>query len=177
MTPHDPARVVGRAGLALLFALAACGGGDDGKAADAISESLTAENDELFQVTEEQADCVGEGFVDEIGTDKLTEYGILTEDLEASDETLGTKMEQADAEAAAGVIVECTDAEKLFSDAMSQGQEIPAEAQACIDEALTDDVLEDFFTATFAQDGELATEAMAPLQGAVVVRAGHVSRT
>ncbi len=154
----------GATGLALLLALGACGSGDDGKAADAISESLTAENDEVLKVTDEQADCVGEGFVDEIGTDKLTEYGILTEDLEASDEALDTKMEQADAEAAAGVLVDCTDAAELFSDAMFQGEDIPAEAQACIDEALTDDVVEDFFTATFAQDEALATEAMTPLQ-------------
>ncbi len=156
--------ILGTSGLVLLLALGACGSGDDGKAADAISESLTAENDELLQVTDEQADCVGEGFVDEIGTDKLTEYGILTEDLEASDEALNTKMEQADAEAAAAVLVDCTDAQKLFIEAITQGQDLPAEAQACIEEALTDEVVTDFFSATFAQDTELAGEAMAPLQ-------------
>ena len=152
------------AATALVLALGACGSGDDGKAADAISESLTAENDEVFKVTDEQADCVGEGFVDDIGIDKLTEYGILTEDLEATDEALDITMEQADAEAAAAVLVGCTDAAKLFSDAMFQGEDIPAEAQACIDEALTDDVIEDFFTATFAKDEAQAAEAMTPLQ-------------
>ena len=144
--------ILGTSGLVLLLALGACGSGDDGKAADAISESLTAENDELFKVTDEQADCVGEGFVDDIGTDKLTEYGILTEDLEASDEALNTKMEQADAEAAAAVLVDCTDAQKLFSTRCSRAEDMPAEAQACIEEALTDDVVTDFFSATFAQD-------------------------
>jgi hypothetical protein len=151
-------------GLVLLLALGACGGDDDGQAADAISESLTSQNDDVLTVTGEQADCVGEGFVEDIGTDKLTDYGILTEDLEASDETLSTKMEQADAEAAATVLVDCTDAHELFLDAISQGQDLPAEAQACIEEALSDEVVTDFFTATFAQDTELAGEAMRPLQ-------------
>jgi len=153
-------------GVVLVLALGACGtgGDDDGKAADAISSSLTADSDQALQVTDEQADCVGEGFVDDIGTDKLTDYGILTEDLEASDKALDTKMDKADAEAAAAVLVGCTDAQKLFSDAISQGQEIPAEAQACLDEALTDEVVTDFFAATFAQDTALAAEAMTPLQ-------------
>jgi hypothetical protein len=151
-------------GLVLLLALGACGSGDDDKAADAISKSLTAENDETFEVTEEQADCVGDGFVDDIGTEQLTEYGILTDELEASDKALGTKMEKADAEAAAAVLVDCTDARKLFSDAMLAGQDVPEEAAACIDEALTDNIVEDFFTATFTQDTDLATEALAPLQ-------------
>ena len=152
-------------GLVLLLALAACGTGDDSKAADAISQSLTAENDELFTVTDEQADCVGEGFVEDIGTDQLTEYGILTEDLDATDEALDIKMDKTDAAAAAEVLVGCTDAAKLFSDAMFQGEDIPEEARACIDQALTEEVVEDFFTATFAKDQELAAEAMGPLQG------------
>src|SRR5215211_4261917 len=129
-------------GAVLVLALGACGtgGDDDGNAADAISSSLTADSDQALQVTDEQADCVGEGFVDDIGTDKLTDYGILTEDLEASDKALDTKMDKADAEAAAAVLV------------------------GCPDEALTDEVVTDFFAATFAQDTALAAEAMTPLQ-------------
>ena len=159
-------------GLALLCSLTACGASDDDKAAEALSKSLIQENDEVFKVSQEDADCVGQGFVDEIGTDKLKEYGILTEDLEASDETLSTKMSKEDAEAAAAVFVDCTDAVELFSAAMFAGEDISDETQACIDAELTEDVIEQFFVATFAQDESLVGDAMAPLQECVTGAGG-----
>jgi hypothetical protein len=151
------------AAIALLLALTACGGSDDDRAADAVAKSLMEESGETFEVTQEQADCVGDGFVERIGVDQLQEYGVITDDLEASD-SVNVKMSQEDAEAAAAVLVECTDASQLFRDAVFSGEEVPEEAQACLDDALTDDLIEAFFAATFTQDQAAATEAMAPLQ-------------
>ena len=150
-------------GLVGVLVLGACGGGSDADAADAIAEGLMAENDETFELQQEQADCVGEGFVDEIGVDKLQEYGIITDELEASDTSLDVKLERADAESAAAVLVDCTDAEQLFQDAMQVGEELPAEVQTCLEDALTEDMLEAFFTATFTQDEEAMTAAMEPV--------------
>ena len=149
--------------VACLLALSACGGASDSDASDAISEALMSENDDTFALEQEQADCVGDGFVDKIGVEKLKEYGLLTEDLEPTDKSLDVKLEQEDAESAAEVLVGCTDAEKLFQDAMDVGEELPAEVQTCLDEALTEDVLEEFFTATFLQDQNAMSEAMTPV--------------
>ena len=151
------------AALALLLALTACGASDDEKAADAVAQSLMQDRDEAFRVSREQADCVGAGFVDRIGVEKLQEYGVITDDLSASD-TVNVKMPKADAEAAAAVLVDCTDAAQLFRDEVFSGQDVPDEAQECLDGALTDDVVEAFFAATFSQDQAAAAEAMAPLQ-------------
>ena len=146
------------------MALSACGAAEEDKAAEAVSAGLTKEQDDTFQVTQEEADCVGEGFVDELGVDKLKEYGLLTEDLEASDKAIEATLPKEDAEGAAKVLVDCTDATQLLKDAMMGGEEMAPEMESCLDDALTDEALEAFFAATFAEDQEAAAEAMAPLQ-------------
>ena len=140
----------------LALALTACGG-DDEAASKAIADSIMDSNDETFEVTQEQADCVGEGFVEEIGTDQLIEYGIITEDLE-TDSTIDTvEMSKSDAESAADVMQDCADIKEIFAGAMG---ELPAEAQDCIDEKLTDDVLNKFLVAVFSNDQESGTQEL-----------------
>ena len=151
----------------LVLTLGACGGGDDGKASKAIADSIMESNSDTFEVTQEQADCVGEGFVDEVGTDKLVEYGIITEDLKQADGIEQVEMSDDDAESAADVMQECADIKKIFTSAMP---DLPEEAQACIDEKLTDDVLHEFLVAVFKNDQDggtqnlmtALTECMAP---------------
>lgn len=152
------------AGFALLMALSGCGASEEDQAAKAVSAGLMKEQDETFKVTQEEADCVGEGFVDELGVDKLKEYGLLTEDLEASDKAIEATLPKDDAEGAATVLVDCTDAAKLFMNAMTGGEDLDPEMESCLDDALTDDALEAFFAATFAEDQDATAEAMAPLQ-------------
>jgi hypothetical protein len=151
----------------LALALTACGGGDDAAASKAIADSIMNSNDETFEVTQEQADCVGDGFVEEIGADELVEYGIITEDLKADSTIDGVEMSKADAQSAADVMQDCADIKEIFSTAMG---ELPAEAQTCIDEKLTDEVLNEFLVAVFSNDQESGqqglmtalTECMAP---------------
>ena len=163
-------------GLALVLGLGACGSGgggddsanaDDTKAADSISKSLTAENDEVFKVTDEQADCVGEGFVEDIGTDQLTEYGILTEDLEATDEALDIKMEQADAETSAGAMVECTGTKLFVNAILEQAGDVPPETAACVKGVVDEQLLREVFTKAFqgADDDEVGRPMVAAVEG------------
>ena len=151
------------AGFVLLVALTGCGASDEDQASEAVSEGLLKEQDGAFQFTQEQADCVGEGFVEEIGVDQLKEYGIITDDLEASDEPIETKLSGDDADGAGKVFVDCVDSAQLFK-AILGDQELSAEVESCIDDALTDEVLTKFFAATFSEDQAAAGEAMAPLQ-------------
>ena len=143
---------------ALALSLTACGGGDDEQASKALSDSIMESNDQTFEVTREQADCLGDGMVEEIGTDQLVEYGIITEELEAADGIEGVEMSQGDAESAADVMSGCADIKELFTGAM--GDNIPAEAQACIDENLTDEVLNKFLVAVFQNDMEGGQQEM-----------------
>ncbi len=142
----------------LALALAACGGSDDEAAASkAIADSIMDSSDSTFKVTQDQADCVGEGMVEDIGTDQLVEYGIITEDIEASDGLESVKMSEDDAQSAADVMQDCADIKEIFTGAMG---ELPEEAQTCIDEKLTDDVLNEFLVSVFMDDQETGTEGL-----------------
>ena len=150
-------------GVAALLALSLTSCGQDEEAAsDAISASIMESNDETFEVSQEEADCVGDGMVEEIGVDKLTEYGIITEDLEANDGIEDVEMSEGDASSAADVMAGCADIKELFTSAMG---ELPQEAQQCVEENLSDEVLHNFLTAVFMNDQEKGNqELMGALQ-------------
>jgi hypothetical protein len=136
--------------VVLALSFAACGN-DEAAASEAISKSIMDSNDESFKVTKDEADCVGDGLVDQIGVDKLTEYGIITEDLESSGGINNVEMSQGDAESAADVMADCADIKQIFTSAMG---ELPEEAKACVDENLNDDVIHEFLVAIFMNDQE-----------------------
>jgi hypothetical protein len=150
-------------GVAALLALSLTSCGQDEEAAsEAISNSIMESNDETFEVTREEADCVGDGMVEQIGVDKLTEYGIITEDLEANDGIDNVEMSEGDASSAADVMAGCADIKELFTSAMG---ELPQEAQQCVEENLSDEVLHDFLTAIFMNDQDQGQqELMGALQ-------------
>lgn len=150
--------------LALTLTLTGCGASDDDKAADAVAQSLMEEKTSSFEVTQEEADCVGKGFVDKVGTDRLTEYGILTKDLKAAPDS-DVKMSQQDADAAAGVMVDCTDAAKLVKDTMLSGGGTDPAVEKCLDDVVTEDNVEGFIASIFAGDQEAARQdLLTPMQ-------------
>ena len=136
--------------VVLALSLTACGQ-DEEAASTAISDSIMESNDQTFEVTQEEADCVGDGMVEEIGVDKLTEYGIITEDLKADGGIDSVEMSEGDAGSAADVMSDCADIKELFTSATS---ELPEEAQQCVEENLSDEVLHDFLVAVFMNDQE-----------------------
>ena len=148
-------RTIGAATV-LALSLAACGN-DDAAASEAISKSIMESNDESFKVTQDEADCVGDGMVEEIGVEKLTEYGIITEDLESSGGINNVEMSEGDAESAADVMSECADIKQIFTNAMG---ELPEEAKACVDENLDDEVIHEFLVAIFMNDQEAGQQGV-----------------
>jgi hypothetical protein len=139
----------------LALALTACGGSDDEAASAAISKSIMDSSDETFKVNQEQADCVGDGMVEDIGTDQLVEYGLITEDNEANEGIDSVKMSEEDAQSAANVMQDCADIREIFTGAMG---EVPDEIATCIDENLTNEVLNEFLVAVFMDDQEGGTQ-------------------
>jgi hypothetical protein len=153
------------ASLFLMMPLVACGGGGDEAAAQAVADSFSNQDEPEFEVTQKQADCVGDGFVDELGVDRLKEYGIVTESLGEADNPVGDqKLPQDDAEKAAGVMTECLDGAEMFKQTFSTGEELSPEAAECFDKVLTDELLEEYYTAAFAEGEESAVEALTPLE-------------
>ncbi len=152
----------------LLLSLAACGGsGDDEAASAAIADSIMEEQqagtDSIFAMERAEADCIGDGFVAEVGVDQLQEYGFLTEDMTAEPMT-DVKMDPADAEAATGVLFDCTDVTALMSEAISTGGQVDEETQACLEEVITEDKLKTMFTLMFSgKQDEANQEVIAPM--------------
>lgn len=151
----------------LLLSLTACGGGDDEAAAQAISDSIMEEQkgaqQSVFTMERGEADCIGEGFVDEIGVDKLKEYEFLDEELNAKPMT-NVVMEPEDAESATDVLFDCADVEGLMNEALAAGGQMDEKTRACLDEVLTEDKLKSMFTLMFSGEQEKANqEVIEPL--------------
>lgn len=159
------ARVTALAGV--LLSLTACGGGDDDAAAKAISDSIMKEQegaqDSVFAMKRDEADCIGDGFVDDIGVDKLKEYKFLDDELQAKPMT-NIVMKPDDAKAATDVLFECADVEGLMNDALGAGGQMDERTKACLDKVLTEDRLKSMFTLMFSGEQEKANqEVIQPL--------------
>lgn len=154
------------AALALL--LTSCGQ-DEEAASKAISDSIMESNDETFEVTRDEADCIGDGMVEDIGVDKLTDYGIITEDLKADGGIESVEMSEGDAGSAADVMAECADIKELFTSAMG---DLPEEAQTCVDEKLSDEVLHDFLVSIFMNEQEQGQQELVGALGECINAGG-----
>lgn len=161
------ARVLVPAAVLALTTLTGCGGDDEADPSSLSDDEQTAADNLASQivrsgsmaggasgdgVTDEQASCVGEGAVTEVGLEELQSYGILTEDLLVDRSIQGVEMEKDDADALAGVFVDCIDAEALFEerflDQLPPGG--PEQNQrACVEEAVGDDAVQEVLSASF----------------------------
>jgi hypothetical protein len=134
--------------------LGACGGQDDEKAstaiADSISEAQTSGGPAQLDLTGKEADCIGDGWVDEIGTDSLQKYGVLTEDLRA--EKLLTEVDTlspADATSATSVLFDCADVPAIMKRLVAGSRQVPKRMQTCVDSALTEKNLRPYLEKSF----------------------------
>jgi hypothetical protein len=136
---------------AVLLTLTACGGGDD-EAKENIKESLL-ENGQDFagtELTEEEATCLSDGMVDEIGTDQLQEIGLLDEDNNVVEDAQPDDLAKEDADALADTIVECVDVQELMAEQMGPMMEqMDEEQQECITDAFDDETIVELISASF----------------------------
>ncbi|MGH3510614.1 MAG: hypothetical protein ACRDPI_10375 [Nocardioidaceae bacterium] len=155
----------------LTLALTGCGGSGgggesagDAAAAKAISAAMlsgSGANGAGFTVNKTQADCVGKGFVDKVGTDNLEKYGLLSADGKAIGSVTGLKMSHRDASAAAGVMIDCTDAAKMLSKAMgSQAGALDPTTKACLVKILTPANVRALYTGIFEGDEQGAAQRL-----------------
>ena len=155
------------AGAALLLTLTACGGnGDDDKAAKAISDSImkdqqSAGASDVFTMKQKEADCIGQGFVDEIGTEDLQKYGFLTKDLKTAEGLQTVKMSTEDAKAASDTLFDCADVQQMMMQSMG---DLDAKTKDCIEGVMTEDALRDLFTKMFSgKQEEAGQDLIAPM--------------
>jgi hypothetical protein len=142
---------------AVLFALTACGGGDGETARDNLKESLLDQGTGVpgVDVTEEQAGCVSDGMVDEIGVEKLQEYKLLDDELKVLKDAPMNDWAPEDAEVLAGVFVDCIDVDAMLEErfASGAGAQLTDEQRACLTDAVDPAVMERVLADTFQGKG------------------------
>ena len=82
---------------ALVLAVGGCGN-DDATASKAISDSIMKSRPgsaDLLTMKRKDADCIGDGLVEKVGTEKLQKYGLLTKDNKAKDKAKEKAKEKA----------------------------------------------------------------------------------
>jgi hypothetical protein len=165
-----------RLGVALLtvltLSLGACGsgsgsgsGGDDDKASKAVSDLImrppgSGDATQFLSMKRKDADCIGDGFVDKLGIDKLKKYGLVTKDLKPGASVSGVKMSGDDAKSATDVLFGCTDVEAMMQTAMDKSGSIPKTMRRCVDKALSEDNLRPVVTKTFQGQQDEATKGL-----------------
>ena len=142
--------------LACTLALSACGSDDDTEAVASLKSQILANNavQSATSISDEQASCIARGAVEEIGVDQLQDYRILGDDLEVDRKLNEVPLSEGDAEALAGVYLECSDAEKIFEDRLLS-RLLPEEPRArarvasCVREAVTPDAVRSILAQSF----------------------------
>lgn len=153
---------------AALLTLTACGSGDDEKAKENIKANVLEDDGGGVAAgtkpTEEQAECMADGMVDEVGVEKLQEYEILNDDLEIVEDADPTDLEEGDAKALAAVIIDCVDMAKMIQDQVdaSAQTELTGEQAECIRDAIDEDTIEAGLAASF--QGKDEDNPMAEMQ-------------
>ena len=169
---------------AAVLLLAGCGGSDDagngdGGAGSSLSDAEQTAADNLAAqiirsgtvsgrgsdedaVTEQQATCIAEGAVGDVGLGALQDYGIVTEDLLVNKDIQGVEMSAEDADALAGVFVDCIDAEALFEKQFlaASGAEKSTDVRECIEDAVDAGAVRGALAASFQGRSTPASEKL-----------------
>lgn len=147
----------------LALTLGSCGSNDDAEASQAISASIMKSQSssgdsasQLLSLKKKEADCIGSGLVDKIGTDQLKQYKLLTKDNKAGQDVTTVKMSKGDAESATDVLFGCTDVPGMMKKAMNSSGQVPAQMRACVDKTLNEQALRGMFTNVFQGNEEQA---------------------
>jgi hypothetical protein len=167
-TTRSTTRVTGAAALAALaLTVSACGGSnDDSKAAKNLSASIMqsqkgSSTSQFLDLKKKDADCIGKGLVDKVGTDDLKKYGVLDKNLKPSKTGISdVKMSADDAKSTTGVLFGCADVEKMMQGAINKSGQIPKTMQSCVNKALSEDHLRPMFTQLFQGRTDAAQKAL-----------------
>ncbi len=133
---------------------------EESEARDSIKASLL-DNPDLAgtELTDEEAGCVSDGMVDDLGVEKLQEYKLLDSDGEVIEDAEPDDFAAEDADALADTIVGCVDVEELLNERMGATMDQMTDEQAsCITEAFDEGTIKDIISAGF--QGKDATSAL-----------------
>ncbi len=141
----------------LAVVLTACGGGQERAYADAIAASAQ-QGDTPFSPTADEAQCIGDAYVEVLGVARFEEAGVTPEDIRNETDPVQNPRELGIGEAEAGELFdqvnECTDVRELVLQGLSRDSQLSPEARTCLSDAIDDDLLRRLFVARVTRGGE-----------------------
>ncbi len=140
-----------------VLVLTGCGTGDADQAKANIKANILDKGSVIAGVepTEEQAGCLADGMVDEVGVEKLQDYQLLDDDLKVRKDGVPDDMSKDDADALAGVVVQCVDVAKLIEDQLDkQAASLSDEQRTCLSDAIDEDAIKAGLAASFQGEDE-----------------------
>jgi hypothetical protein len=111
-------------------------------------------SDDSSEITSKEASCIAEGAVDELTVERLQEYEILDSDLDVDKKLNEVPLSKKDADALAGVFIDCSDVEKIFEDRLvdqlaGDRPRTRARVESCVREAVTAESVQGILAQSF----------------------------
>jgi hypothetical protein len=134
----------------------------DAKAASSISSSIMEQqkSGSAMPLKQGEADCIGKGLVDTIGTDQLQKYKVVTADYKLNKQVTSVTMSHGDAVKATDTFFGCADVLGMVKAAMSESGQMPPQVKTCIDKSLKKDDVHDMFVGMFEGKAAQATAGL-----------------
>lgn len=156
--------------------LSSCGSDDEAQAVAALKSQIVANNSMVSDtaISDEQSTCIARGAVDAITVDRLQDYQILDDRLDVQKRLSEVPLSAKDADALAGVYLECSDAERIVEDRLvarlapagKSKAARRAKITACVRDAVTADVVRDILAQSFQKTGATAYTRLVEQLGA-----------
>ncbi|HEY7072066.1 MAG TPA: hypothetical protein VH479_18205 [Acidimicrobiales bacterium] len=159
-------RTYGAAALLLTVSLGAAACGDDGHSrADYVAVMSKAGSG----FSADEAKCAAGALVDVVGVDNLEKADAFQKIQDNPDGNLsdyGITLDEAQGPELFAGLNDCKDMRQFFTEAMSSGGGLPAEAASCVVDGIDDATFSSMIIASF-MDGEAAMDANPEFQGAI----------
>jgi hypothetical protein len=148
--------------LGLLLA-AACGDDDGGGGLSEADQEYvdaamaTYDEEEAAPLTEDDARCIVESMVGQLGSDRLEELGVTPESFGSEDAAFPEGLSEDEANGVVDGFESCIDMNQLFLDGLAEDQSLDQDAKDCLADAFDEDTMRRLFV-TMLTEGEDAVQ-------------------
>ena len=148
--------------------------GDEQKAIDSLAASFVADSTGSFGLTQDQAQCVAQGFVSTFGVQGLIDMGILDSSLAPATSSTSPTLSADQASSAADAMLACVKGTDFVSSLMS-GSGMDQSVIDCVSTALGDQGVHDVLVAVFESDQTKLQNALLPVMTTCAFSQGSTS--
>jgi hypothetical protein len=148
--------------------------GDEQKAIDSLASTFVADSTGSFGLTQDQANCVAQGFVSTFGVQGLIDMGVLDASLAPASSSTSPTLTPDQASSAADAMLACVQGPDFVSGLMS-GSGMDQSVIDCVTSALGDQGIHDVLVAVFESDQTKLQNALLPVMTTCAFSQGSTS--